>query len=100
MRYTNLLRCVSAVLMFTLISTNAQSQVDATTDVDVNIYSNRVEADCFFSIGEDEPFSAIHGDCRIFEDTLPHATTLVRGHSYSATQPGSDQGGEGVRFIC
>ena len=87
MRYVNSIHNVILAVVLSLVSSNAFSQVDVIFDVKANIYSNRVEAECYIELGQEEPYSAMHGDCRLLQNGESFALTLVRSYPIPYPRP-------------
>lgn len=81
MRGSMLLRYLVTIIFLTVLSARGAAQsVDAEIDTDVDIYTNQVEAECYIRVGDDEPYIAFNGDCRLYKDNVVVAIDPHQGH--------------------
>lgn len=78
MRRLTLLSRAALISVFALVSANAGAQLDVEYSVDVDFYPERAEAECYIRVGEDEPYSAFHGDCKLYKGNEPVVVNTLR----------------------
>ena len=63
------LSCLLLVPLFFLCAERASAQQDAIEiDADLDFFDNTVESTCYVFVGEDAPYSAYNGDCRLYRN--------------------------------